>query len=248
MENTTDIQATEPKIYSLLNIGSRGAGKTVFLASCYQESQANSLRFTYDEEESEENIHKILQYVAQTGQYPPATLKLGNFDFQIEYNPKEGKTSPGFLRWWDVPGESCQLYNLAFLTMMLNSDGCLFFLDAPELLSEEGQRKTSLSIFQTIIEIINYNKNNFLLGIIVTKCDRISRSSEDWNTLEEIVQKLEKSLQAIQVEHQIFYSQVTIDPETRTLRSNQAESVTQWLLSHLLEKQKRVSTPAKNGE
>lgn len=69
--------------FNLLSIGQRGAGKTVFLAGSYAELHPYSNQYIKPQEklwfdcqnsQVQENIDKILSYVAQVGMYPPSTL------------------------------------------------------------------------------------------------------------------------------------------------------------------------------
>ncbi|MDB9421701.1 TRAFAC clade GTPase domain-containing protein [Microcystis aeruginosa] len=240
MTNNEENLSKENKIYTVLSIGQRGAGKTVFLASSYQtfKNQATSgnqanIVLRFQEEESEEDIEKILNYVARTGQYPPATLKISNFDFNLEKNSGDRSEKMATIRWWDVPGESCQIYNLAFVNMALQADACLLFLEAPSLLNDAEKPNNYLKIFQTLIEIINYNKIQFNLGIIISKCDLVISDKKCWQNLQIKVQELEQKLREQKVDHRFFYSTVLIDSQQGTLQANQALDSLSWLLSQI---------------
>jgi len=240
MTNNQENLSQENKIYTVLSIGQRGAGKTVFLAASYQNfknkatsrNQANIV-LRSQEEESEEDIEKILNYVARTGQYPPATLKISNFDFSLEKNSDDQSEKIGTIRWWDVPGESCQIYNLAFVNMALQADACLLFLEAASLLNHSDKHNNYLKIFQTLIEIINYNKNRFNLGIIISKCDLVVSDQKCWQNLQLKVKELEQKLREQKVNHRFFYSTVLIDSQQGTLQANQALDSLSWLLSQI---------------
>jgi hypothetical protein len=160
MANNLQNLTKENKIYTVLSIGQRGAGKTVFLAGCYQAFKTQydnhktaNIAWKYEQEESEENIEKNLSYVARTGQYHPATLKLSNFDFSLERNSGNQPEKMATVRWWALPEESCQIYNLAFVNMALRANGCLLFLEASSLLNKQQKQDNSLKIFQTLIDI-----------------------------------------------------------------------------------------------
>jgi hypothetical protein len=236
MNNLLNDIENEPKIYTLMSVGTRGVGKTVFLVSCYQELLKHSLRLKCEDEESEKNIQKILDYISRTGQYPPATLKIGNFDFRVQRREGERERTVGIVRWWDVPGESCQLYNLAFLTMMLHADGCLLFIEAGSLAGEDTKNPVPLNTFKTILELVSHNKPEFAVGVVITKCDRIPDDSDERARLQNIVRKLDEDLKTSAVNRELFFSGVVIDPDTRTLRSDRAESFSRWLLSRVLDK------------
>jgi hypothetical protein len=240
MNNNLQNVSRENKIYTVLNIGQRGAGKTVFLAGCYQafKNQSNPrnqqpITWQFERQESEEDIEKILNYVSKTGQYPPATLKISNFDFTLEKNSGNQREKIGTIRWWDVPGESCQIYNLAFVNMALHSNACLLFLEATSLLNDPHKHDNSLNIFQTLIEIINHNKTKFNLGIIITKCDLVISDPKCWQSLQLKVQELTQNLRDKKVNHRFFYSTVLIDSQQGTLEANQALESMSWLFSQL---------------
>jgi hypothetical protein len=239
---TNDLQnlTKENKIYTVLSIGQRGAGKTVFLAGCYQafknqydNQKTANIAWKCEEKESEEDIEKVLSYVARTGQYPPATLKISNFDFSLERNSGNQPEKMATIRWWDIPGESCQIYNLAFVNMALQANGCLLFLEATSLLNEQQKPDKSLKIFQTLIEIINHNKPDFNLGVIITKCDLVMGDQKPWQDLQLKIQELAENLRDKQVNHRFFNSQVLIDSQQGTLQANQALESMAWLFSQI---------------
>lgn len=240
MTNNQENLSQENKIYTVLSIGQRGAGKTVFLAASYQtfKNQATSgnpanIVFRSQEEESEEDIEKILNYVARTGQYPPATLKISNFDFSLEKKSGDRSDKVATIRWWDIPGESCQIYNLAFVNMALQANACLLFLEAASLLNDSDKHNNYLRIFQTLIEIINHNKTRFNLGIIISKCDLVVSDQKSWQNLQLKVKELEQKLREQKVNHRFFYSTVLIDSQQGTLQANQALDSLSWLLSQI---------------
>ena len=75
--------------YNFLNIGERGVGKTVFFSACYLECHKDKEQqrlFWFDCENKEicQTIDEILSYIAKTGKYPPATLKITNFEFALK--------------------------------------------------------------------------------------------------------------------------------------------------------------------
>jgi Double-GTPase 2 len=240
MTNNLSNITAENKIYTVLSIGQRGAGKTVFLAGCYQafknkHNHPNQYYISWQGEpqESAEDIEKVLSYVAKTGQYPPATLKISNFDFNLKKNSGDQPEKIAAIRWWDVPGESCQIYNLAFINMAMHADACLLFLDASSLLDEEPKNNQYLNIFKALVEIIQHNKQQFNLGIIITKCDLVISHKKLWQSLHSKVQELEKNLQETQVNYQFFYSTVLIDSQAGTLQANQAIDSMSWLFSQI---------------
>ncbi len=71
------LSRTAIKTFSLLSIGQRGVGKTVFLVGSYAELHSckpepdQQLWFDSQNSQAQENIDSILSYIARTGQYPP---------------------------------------------------------------------------------------------------------------------------------------------------------------------------------
>ncbi|NJM88527.1 MAG: hypothetical protein HC847_16515 [Hydrococcus sp. RU_2_2] len=122
---TNSSTKTVPRIYSLLSIGQRGVGKTVFLVgSCIElytnqyQDNGQQLWFDCEDAEAQQILENILRQVSQTGEYPAATMKISNFDFTLKMRNIWGTKTLCQFRWWDPPGESCQIYNPAFLMMV----------------------------------------------------------------------------------------------------------------------------------
>ena len=86
-----------PKTFSLLSIGMRGVGKTVFLAGSYAEMHANSqssnfsqLRFECQDSKVQTSIENVLRYITQTNLYPPPTIKNHKLQLQTETSQSMG--------------------------------------------------------------------------------------------------------------------------------------------------------------
>ncbi len=125
------------KTFNLLIIGQRGVGKTVFLAGSYTELHADSqkepprqLWFDCQDTQVQENIDKILNYVFQNRQYPPATTKITNFSFSLKRHSLSGVQTLCYFKWLDIPGEICATHSLDFRRIVSSSHGCCVFIDA----------------------------------------------------------------------------------------------------------------------
>jgi GTPase SAR1 family protein len=235
------------KIYSLLSIGQRGVGKTVFLiGSCIElytnqyEDNGQQLWFDCEDPEVQQMLENILRQVAQTGQYPPATMKITNFDFSLKQRNIWGTKTLCQFRWWDPPGESCQIYNPAFLMMILNSDGYCAFLDAKAIVDRAANPNPNVQVetfepIKSIADILHSNKLYHPLAIVLTKCDLVRERSSDWQTLERSLQPLRNLLERLNVNYQIFYSAIPIVEieYTTSLKTSETAAPILWLVSKL---------------
>jgi hypothetical protein len=234
-----------PKTYSLLSIGQRGVGKTVFLiASCLElythqyEEKGQQRWFDCEDGEVQQMLENILRQVAQTGQYPPATMKITNFDFTLKLRNLWGTKTLCEFRWWDPPGESCQIYNPAFLMMVLNSDGYCAFIDANTIVKGGNDPEAIAQAFETVksmAEVIHSNNIRNPLAIVLTKCDLVQNNASDWQILERNIQPLKNLLDKLQVNYQIFCSAIPVVDNNgiSMLRTAEAANPVLWLVSKL---------------
>jgi GTPase SAR1 family protein len=239
------VSKTDPRIYSLLSIGQRGTGKTVFLAGGYAELHSQSQKdtpqpfwFDCEDSETQQTIENTLGYVARTGQYPPATIKISNFDFSLKQRSLLGVETLCHFSWWDTPGESCHLYNPAFLAMILNSDGYSMFLDANILVQQSDNPQAIESLIRpirAIAEVVYDSGLKSPLAIILTKCDLFQAELQSRQNLEEHLQPLKARLDSMAVNYQIFYSAIPIVSTEKavTLQARQAADSILWLLSEI---------------
>jgi GTPase SAR1 family protein len=233
------------KIYNLLSIGQRGAGKTVFLAGSFAAMQQKARDESFpafllecEDSETQENISNILTYIRKTGQYPPATLRLSNFDFSLQQQYQGKSETLCQFYWWDTPGESCHLYNPAFVSMVSQADGGCFFIDTPQLIggAETAEaRDKLLQQLQALAAVIAHNQLNFPLAIVLTKCDLFATDTASWQALKQHFHSLKLYLDSLALNYQIFYSGVTIlqTGGISILQSNYARNPLLWLLSEI---------------
>ncbi|MEB3308792.1 MAG: hypothetical protein VKJ02_01005 [Snowella sp.] len=204
--------------YNFLSIGQRGVGKTVFLASCYLEchqdkAQQRLLWFDCENPEVRQLIDHILSYVAKTGDYPPATLKVTNFGFDLKQRHQRGSKTVGRVQWWDTPGEMCDSLNASLKTLLANADGCCLFLEAPALVKASDSPLALMKLLrplEAVIELLHQDGIDLPLAVIVTKCDYLSPHPLQWQCLKKALTPLFQKLKAQQAPYQVFYSEIPI--------------------------------------
>ncbi len=233
------------KIYSLLSIGQRGVGKTVFLAGSYaelhpdnQNNNPQQLWFDCQDSDTQKILENVLSYVARSGEYPPATMKLTNFEFSLKQNSRGKTQTLCHFRWWDTPGESCKLYNPAFQLMVLKSDGCCVFIDAHALVSNANSDglEDILQPVKSIAELVYQNGLKHPFALILTKFDLLASESQIVQLLDERLQPLTSFLDDMKVNYKKFYSEIPIvsSPEGKsTIKPTQASVPVLWLVSEL---------------
>ena len=234
-----------PKIYSLMSIGPRGVGKTVFLIGSYLElhteprsKRKTPLWFDCEDHEAEENISKIISYVARTGHYPPGTMRLTNFDFSLKQRNWWKNDKLCNFRLWDVPGESCHLSNPAFISMVLNSHGCCVFIDAHALILGDNPENVLKEIFDPIKSIAELaSKNNLAhpFALILTKCDLLVSQPNYWQDLEKCIQPIISYLEDLGIKYQTFCSEIPIVSTSgvATLKARNAAPAILWLINEV---------------
>lgn len=233
-----------PKTFSLLSIGQRGVGKTVFLVGSYAELHSHQpedspqLWFESQDSQAQENIASIFSYIARTGQYPPATMKITNFNFSLKRRSLWGTRTLCHFRWWDVPGESCNLNNPDFKAIVSTSHGCCVFINAAALVHD----KAYLQVFEDIINqvvaiasLVSLNGLKYAFALICTKCDLLEPGPARIQQIEENLQPLVDRLDAVGANYQRFYSAIPIvsTEGISVLQATGAAAPLLWLTSEL---------------
>lgn len=216
----TEKSTTATKTFSILCIGQRGVGKTVFLAGSYAElhssdqlDKSQSLWFDCQESKDQENLNSILSYITKTGQYPPPTMKITNFNFSVKYKNWMGAQTLCNFRWWDIPGEFCNFDNSDFRSMVFNSHSCCIFIDAPALLYQPYYGKELESIIEQVTPLatLTYlNGLDYSFAVILTKCDLLKSDLNNKKNLDEKLQPLINLLQTVNAKYKTFYSYIPI--------------------------------------
>jgi tetratricopeptide (TPR) repeat protein len=235
------LSKSKPKLFNLLSIGQRGVGKTVFLAGSYVELHSGNLPklwFECQNSQAKENIESILNYIARTGQYPPPTMKVAEFNFVLKRRRFWGIETPCYFRWWDIPGEDCKIDNPNFQKMVLSSHGCCFFINAYNLLENPSYLKSLSSAIEqavAIASLAHQNRLNYPLALIFTQCDRLESLPVGRLKIEEKIRSLLDRLDALKAPYERFYSAIPIisNNNTFSLKAKGAAIPLLWLTSHL---------------
>ncbi|MGF1602613.1 MAG: hypothetical protein ACFCU8_11430 [Thermosynechococcaceae cyanobacterium] len=240
--------------FNLLALGHRGAGKTVFLAGSYAASRPSrkltqSWRLWFDCQDisAQKNLEELLSGIARTGRYPPPTMKVTSFRFQLQRRNLWGAETLCQFRWSDIPGEICSFANPYFQAILLRSHGGCLFIDAPSLARHGSTYLETLESLIRQIEVISAHVNHqgirFPFALILTKCDSLQSllgqsapsNSHSVLQLQENLQPLLNRLNRSQAHYQIFYSSIPINASTgmSSLESTRAAMPFLWLTSEL---------------
>lgn len=235
------------KPLSLLSIGHRGVGKTVFLAGSYAElhtySQSSTqpdrpFWFECQDSDVQENLEKILCHVQQTGLYPPATIKITSFNFNLKRQTIWGTKTLCHFRWWDIPGETCNIDNPDFQEMVLASQGCCVFISADALVHNQTYASMLEDLFNQVVAIASLSSQrrlNYAFALVLTKCDLLQPGAVTQLKIEENLQPLMTRLDAVKANYQRFYSAIPIVSMEGivALKARGAAAPLLWLLSEL---------------
>ena len=239
------LTGSTPQIFSLLSIGQRGVGKTTFLAGSYAElhsdSQPDHLRelwFDCQDNQVHENIQEIFSFIAQTGKYPPPTIKITTFNFSLKRNSLRHTKTLLHFRWWDFPGEICNIDDPDFRKMVVNSHSCSVFIDAYALRHNHGYLKKLEQIIakvKAIATLVSLNTVKYAFAVILTKCDLLEPGPLSRHQLEKRLQPLTGPLDAVRANYQIFYLGIPIvsSEGVSTIKATGAAAPLLWLVWEL---------------
>lgn len=235
----------DPKALNLLSIGERGVGKTVFLVGSYTESnssyegdQQKKLWFDCQDQEAHENIQGVMNYIAQTGQYPPPTMKISGFNFSLKQQRFWGTQTLCYFRWWDMPGEICDMKNRNFQSMILSSQGCCVFINAYALINDPTYLESVKDIIElvtAIASLIKHHNLQYPMALIFTQCDRLEEGPLGQLQIEKCLEPLIIRLENARTNYRRFYSSI---PIVRTdgmpiLRATGSSDALVWITSEL---------------
>jgi Double-GTPase 2 len=235
------------KRFSLLVMGQRGVGKTVFLAGSYAALQSLSqkergpLWFDCQTDQAKKNIELILDYVARSGEYPPATMKTLDFDFSLKQRGLIGSQTLCHFGWHDIPGEICTPENESFRDIVLSSHGCCFFVDGYALVHEESYMEGLNELIyqiQIIASLAYLNELNYAFALVITKADLIKSDADGKDGKEKVEQNLQPLFEVLQTgraNYKVFYSAALIDAGTDslTLKTDGGAAPVLWLIGEL---------------
>lgn len=234
------------KTFKLLSIGQRGVGKTVFLAGSYAELHAyqqsentQTLWFDCQEDQGQENIENILSYVSQTCHYPPPTMKVNDFCFSLKRRRVWGIKTLCHFHWCDVPGEICNVNNLAFQKQVISSHGCCVFINAKALVHDSNYLYALSDIFaqvSVITSLAAINRLKYAFALICTQCDQLEGSRTELQQIDERLQPLISHLSANGTHYRQFNSAIPIVLEkgSATLKPTGAAAPLLWLNLELM--------------
>ena len=234
-----------PKALNLLSIGERGVGKTVFLVGSYTESNSSyegetqqRLWFDCQDQEAHENIQGVMNYIAQTGQYPPPTMKISGFNFSLKQQRFWGTQTLCYFRWWDMPGENCDMQNRDFQSMILSSQGCCLFINAYDLIHDPSYLpsvKEMIELVTAIAALVKHHNLQYPMALIFTQCDRLEAGPLGQLQIEKCLEPLIIRLENARTNYRRFYSSI---PIVRTegmpiLRATGSADALVWITSEL---------------
>lgn len=233
------------KTFNLLIIGQRGVGKTVFLAGSYTELHTDTqqelprqLWFDCQDTQVQKNMDKILNYIVQNRQYPPATTQITNFSFSLKRHSLWGVETLCHFRWLDIPGEICTIHSLDFRRIVSSSHGCCVLIDAYALTHNNAYVQNLESIIiqvGAIANLVYLNRLYYSFAVILTKCDLLEAGSSSRQQLEEVLQQITTRLDATKANYQTFYSFIPIvhTASASILGAQGAAAALLWLVEDL---------------
>ncbi len=235
---------TKTQTFNLLSIGHRGVGKTVFMVGSYaeqkskSESKESSIWFDCLDAQVQNNLNTLLDYIAQTGQYPPATMKITNFSFVAKEQRLWGEKELCQFRWWDIPGEICNNDNPNFQKMLMQSHGCCVFIDTYTLFNNTAYTQTLKGIIKQVEIIASLARQSgldYMFAIILTKCDLLTEDPHKLLKIEENIRPLMARLDANRITYQRFYSTIPIvtNGKLSVLQAKGASAPLLWLAKEL---------------
>jgi tetratricopeptide (TPR) repeat protein len=234
--------------FTLVSLGSRGVGKTVFLAcNCAevlrsgQRKNNEDIWFECSEPECQKKVENLVGYVVRTGQYPPPTFKITDFEFSLKSKGIKGIGNPKTIcnfRWLDLPGEWCAIENAEFQSILLQSHGCCIFVDAYALLNDESYLESTEGIMnqvEAISSLVNQHDLKYPFVVICTKCDLVDLSPVGLIKLEEKLIPLLQRLDLVKAHYQRFYSAIPIVNQANggLLRVKNATAPLLWIIGEL---------------
>ena len=238
--------------FHLLSIGQRGVGKTVFLAGSYAEmKQVSSGKedretwFECENEDEKKNLNSILDYVKRTGEYPPPTLKMTNFDFILKQRNHQKVKKICNFSWSDIPGEYCDFNHPEFQTLVLSSHSCCVFINGEKLVKDTTYIDELEGLVKQVMAIailIDKQAIDYGFALIITQCDRLGSGSMIRLQIEENLQFLTTRLEAANAKYQRFYSGIPIvsKDEGYYFQVQGSAAAFLWLVSEL-EKENSLS-------
>ncbi|WP_404785248.1 tetratricopeptide repeat protein [Altericista sp. CCNU0014] len=232
--------------FTIISLGARGVGKTMFLAyncaeilrSSPKKGSTENLWFECADKEAQEKIEKLVEYIIRTGNYPPPTFKIEDFVFSLKGKGLKADKTLCQFRWSDLPGEWCNSQNPEFQSVLLKSHGCCVFVDVHAILNDESYQKTvetMMNQVEAIASLANKNNLKYPFSLICTKCDLVDLSPVGLIQIEEKLLPILSRLEAVKANFRRFYSPIhTLDsPKNGILDFKNAKVPLLWLITEL---------------
>ncbi|ABW29312.1 TRAFAC clade GTPase domain-containing protein [Acaryochloris marina] len=233
-----------PKTYNILSIGFRGAGKTVFLAGSYTSLHFNRKKARLHQEwldcqdaESHEKMNQLLDFITQSRQYPPPTLKATEFNFSVKTRTLCGVKTRCHLHWWDIPGEFCQPNNADLQLLLFSSHACCLLIDAPAFVNDRPYQQKVKSVLQQLANFLpqsQANRPNYPLAVILTKFDLL-QTELSRGQLKQQLQPFVQDLRSHQINAHGFTSAIPLISfgASVTLHPQGTGAPFRWLITEL---------------
>lgn len=244
-----------PKTYSLLSIGQRGVGKTVFLTGSYLDAARAHRQLEAGEQwwlecqdiQEQAKIEQLVDYISRTGKYPPPTNKVTDFNFSLKKQSRWGEQTLYHFRWQDFPGELCHFESPDFRETVFNSNGCCVFINANALLREvDYQQRLDrlMEQIKPIIMLVHLNRLAYPFALLLTKCDLLPNSL-DLQELEARLEPITSGFDTFEINYRTFYLSLPIDTAqgVTTLNATGAAQPFLWLGREL----EKIHTPNPNS-
>ncbi|PSB48503.1 hypothetical protein C7B80_05450 [Cyanosarcina cf. burmensis CCALA 770] len=228
--------------YRILSLGQRGVGKTVFLAGAYLDLRDSVEEIKVDSLDSvtEQNVLKLLGHIRETGDYPPPSVKISNFNFALKMSVNQRKKVLYNFSWSDVPGEICEPDNENFQELVFNSHGCCVFFDAFALVNQPDYVVRLNKIMQQLLAVASLTAKNgifYPISLVFTKCDLLGVPPSDVLSLEPHLTPITDPLDTTGVIYKTFYSAVRIakqEGDSKVVSRGGAGAAIFWLTQELL--------------
>ena len=242
-------------VWTLLPLGARGVGKTVFLVGSYAELHGNAAAETFSDwtfecQDSQDwqNLQTILDYIGQKGNYPPPTMKFTDFTFSLHRRQRREKTLATFC-WSDLPGEKCDFQDPQFQNRVLASHSCCVFINADRLVKEPDYNKELDLLRRQIGAIAHFLEGRHLpyaFAIILTQCDRLDPGVRGRLQIAEKLQDFLSYMHHLKVKYREFFCSIPLVSTNGhfKLEASGAADAFLWLLSELKQAPKHQSLPS----
>lgn len=165
-------------------------------------------------------------------------MKIADFTFSLKQKRLWGTQTLCHFRWWDMPGEICDLNNRQFQSMVLSSQGCCVFINAYSLIHEPAYLesvKDMIELVTGIASLIKHHNLQYPMALIFTQCDRLEAGPLGQLQIEKCLEPLIIRLENARTNYRRFYSSIPIVriDGTPVLRASGSADGLVWVTSEL---------------